>query len=59
MTNKFENIKSEEIKLNENGDVELSPELAEVVAGGFSPEEEDSESGNGLCANGSCTAHMD
>jgi hypothetical protein len=43
MTDKFENIESEEIKLNELGEVELSKELAGAVAGGFSPEKEDDE----------------
>ncbi|RZF90846.1 hypothetical protein LY624_17190 [Pseudoalteromonas sp. N1230-9] len=50
MSNKFENIKNEEIKLNELGEVELSEELAGVVAGGFSPEEEDEEGDTG-CGN--------
>ncbi|MCF7520090.1 MULTISPECIES: hypothetical protein [Pseudoalteromonas] len=53
MSKKFENIKNEEIKLNELGEVELSEELAGVVAGGFSPEEEDEETNVG-CANISC-----
>jgi hypothetical protein len=55
MTNKFENIESEEIKLNELGEIELSEELAGAVAGGFSPEEEDEE-GNVNCPvlNGVC-----
>ncbi|MCS6237661.1 hypothetical protein G3495_21495 [Shewanella baltica] len=57
MTTKFENIKSEDIKLNENGDVELSPELTEAVAGGFSPEEEENE-GTNNCLNISCAAEM-
>ncbi len=43
MTDKFENIESEEIKLNKNGEVELSDELANAVAGGFNPEEEEEE----------------
>lgn len=43
MTKKFENIKSQEIKLNELGEVELSEELANAVSGGFSPEEEEEE----------------
>lgn len=54
MTDKFENIESEEIKLNKNGEVELSDELANAVAGGFNPEEEQEDEGNGICANGSC-----
>jgi hypothetical protein len=51
MTDKFENIESEEIKLNELGEVELSEELAGAVAGGFSPEEEDEE---GITINFGC-----
>lgn len=43
MSDKFENIESEEIKLNKNGEVELSADLADAVAGGFNPEEEESE----------------
>lgn len=55
MTDKFENIKSEDIKLNKDGEVELSAELAEAVAGGFNPEEDESEAtNNGACANGVC-----
>lgn len=56
MSNKFENIKSEEIKLNELGEIELSEELTDAVAGGFSPEEEDEEGnvGCGNTVNGSC-----
>ncbi len=43
MTDKFKNIKSEEIKINKNGEVELSDDLANAVAGGFNPEAEDNE----------------
>lgn len=43
MTDKFEKIENEDIKLNEKGDIELSDELADAVAGGFNPEEEESE----------------
>lgn len=49
MTNKFENINSEEIKLNELGEIELSQELQDAVAGGFSPEEEEDAEGNKNC----------
>ena len=55
MTDKFENIENEEIKLNKNGDVELSDELANAVAGGFNPEEEEDECinvGNCPCNGG-------
>lgn len=31
MSNKFENIESEEIKLNELGEIELSEELTDAV----------------------------
>ncbi|MCF7501730.1 MULTISPECIES: hypothetical protein [unclassified Pseudoalteromonas] len=59
MSKKFENIKDEEIKLNELGEVELSEELTDAVAGGFSPEEEDEE-GNGICdINLSCGAEKE
>lgn len=51
MTKKFENIESQEIKLNELGEVELSEELANAVAGGFSPEEEEEE---GVTINFGC-----
>ncbi len=49
MTKKFENIESDEIKLNKNGEVELSDELAGAVAGGFNPEEEEEEIFDGNC----------
>lgn len=54
MTNKFENINSEEIKLNELGEIELSQELQDAVAGGFSPEEEEEAEGNFYCPNLGC-----
>jgi hypothetical protein len=53
MTNKLENIKNEEIKLNKDGEIELSEELSNAIAGGFSPEEEENE-GNIKCTNISC-----
>ncbi|NMM42242.1 hypothetical protein [Pseudoalteromonas arctica] len=61
MSNKFENIESEEIKLNELGEVELSEELTDAVAGGFSPEEEDEEgdTGCGITINFSCAAQQE
>jgi len=43
MTDKFENIKSEEIKLNDEGEVVLSGELANAVAGGVNPDGEEAE----------------
>jgi len=46
MSNKLENIKSEEIKLNKDGEVEIPEELqSEIddVAGGVSPEESEEE----------------
>ncbi len=43
MTNKLENITADEIKLNEDGDLELSTELQAVIAGGISPEEAEEE----------------
>lgn len=49
MTDKFENINSEEIKLNKDGELELSAELANAVAGGFSPEEEEEDEANVGC----------
>ncbi|PAJ75946.1 hypothetical protein CJF42_02680 [Pseudoalteromonas sp. NBT06-2] len=53
MTDKFENIESEEIKVNENGEVELSEELSTAVSGGFDPEQdEESEGSNGICGMG-------
>ncbi|AQP99735.1 hypothetical protein B0W48_07975 [Pseudoalteromonas aliena] len=60
MSNKFENIESEEIKLNELGEIELSEELTDAVAGGFSPEEEDEEgnTGCGNTVNGSCGSSL-
>ncbi|MBU2971603.1 hypothetical protein KO527_19840 [Pseudoalteromonas sp. C2R02] len=59
MTNKFENIESEEIKLNKNGEIELSPELADAVSGGFNPEQEDEEAAakNKICGLG-CAEHQ-
>ncbi|WP_282167713.1 hypothetical protein [Shewanella japonica] len=58
MTTKFENIENADIKVNQEGDVELSPELAEAVAGGFNPEEEELEGNNLGCINGSCAADL-
>lgn len=46
MTNKFENINKEDIKINENGDLELSKELTNAIAGGFNPEQEEAEIGD-------------
>ncbi|MBL4941338.1 MAG: hypothetical protein JKY81_06685 [Colwellia sp.] len=43
MTDKFENIKSDEIKINKDGEIELSDELANAVSGGFDPEAEEDE----------------
>lgn len=43
MTDKLENIKNEEIKMNKNGEIELSDELANAVAGGFSADGEEAE----------------
>ncbi|WP_042147894.1 MULTISPECIES: hypothetical protein [unclassified Pseudoalteromonas] len=57
MTDKLENIKNEEIKLNKDGEIELSEELTNAIAGGFSPEDEnEDEAINGSCPtlNGSC-----
>ena len=62
MTDKFENIDSEEIVLNANGELEISAELQDAVAGGFNPESEEEEMGvvdaevNTKCtvSNGSC-----
>lgn len=43
MTSKFEHITADEIKLNEQGNLELSSEMQDVVAGGISPEEAEEE----------------
>lgn len=55
MTNKLENIKAEEIKLNENGELELSEELQDIVSGGVSPEDAEEEGNNG-CVNIGCSS---
>jgi len=55
MTDKFENIKSEEIKLNADGEVVLSGELANAVAGGISPEGAENDSNNAGCVNLFCS----
>lgn len=39
MTDKFENIESEEIQINSKGEIQLSAELEEAISGGFNPEE--------------------
>ena len=41
MTDKFENIDSEEINLNNNAEIVLSDELTNAVAGGLSTEEDE------------------
>lgn len=56
MSKKFENIKNEEIKLNELGEVELSEELSDAVSGGFSPEEEDDE--HNVCQINHCKKEL-
>lgn len=43
MSKKIENIESDEIKLNKDGEVELSEELQNAIAGGVSPEEGEEE----------------
>lgn len=43
MKDKFDNIDSAEINVNKHGDVELSEELTNAIAGGFNPEEEENE----------------
>jgi hypothetical protein len=43
MTDKFENIDSEEIKLTQSGELEISASLQDAVAGGFDPETEEDE----------------
>jgi hypothetical protein len=43
MSDKFENIDSEEIQLNKDGELQISDALQDAVAGGFNPEEEDNE----------------
>ena len=56
MTDKFENIESEEIKIKNNGEIELSDALTEAVAGGFDPEQDEEdemkEISNGICGAG-------
>lgn len=57
MTDKFESINSEEIKLNNKGELELSEELMHAIAGGFTPEEGEEEGTNHSCPstiNGNC-----
>lgn len=43
MTDKFENINADEIKLNANGELEISEALQDAVAGGFDPEAAEDE----------------
>jgi hypothetical protein len=43
MTDKFENIDSEEIQLSKDGELKISGELQDAVAGGFNPEAEEDE----------------
>lgn len=61
MTNKLENIKAEEIKLNEHGELELSEDLLDAISGGVSPEEADEEDINQGCGNtvnGTCGSNQ-
>lgn len=52
MSDKLENIESQDIQIDANGDVELSDDLQSAVAGGFSPEsEEDEAADNTGCGN--------
>ncbi|WP_299493939.1 hypothetical protein [uncultured Shewanella sp.] len=43
MTDKLKNIKENDIKLNEDGAVEISDELQDVIAGGVNPEAQEQE----------------
>lgn len=57
MTNKLENITTEDIKLNENGELELSEDLQDAIAGGVGPEDVDEEGNSGCntgCKNTGC-----
>ena len=59
MSDNLKNIKSEEIKLNKDGEVEMPEELqsqVDDVAGGISPEESEEEGNNG-CTNNGCVIH--
>ncbi len=49
MTDKFQNIESEEVKLNKDGEIELTSELAKAVSGRFNPEEDENETHNFNC----------
>ncbi len=54
MSNKIGNIQTDEIKLNEDGTIELSEELQNAVAGGVSPEDTEEEGTNVGCINFGC-----
>jgi hypothetical protein len=54
MTDKFENIDCEEIKMNDFGELEISDALLDAVSGGFNPEEEEEELPD---TNNGCTVH--
>lgn len=43
MSKKLESIKAEEIKLNSNGDLDVSVELQDLIAGGTNPEDTEEE----------------
>jgi hypothetical protein len=60
MTNKFENIESDDVKLNKDGELEVSEELAGAIAGGFNPEEEEDEDVNNGCTvtNNGCSRQL-
>lgn len=47
MSDKLANITAEEITLGKDGELELSVELLDAVAGGVSPEDTEEESNTG------------
>lgn len=51
MSKKSERIKTEEIKLNSNGDLDISDELQDLITGGTNPEDTEEE---GIVINFNC-----
>lgn len=51
MSSKLEKIESGDILIGETGELELSEELQDAVAGGFDPELEEGDEANTACGN--------
>lgn len=60
MSNKFQNIKSKHISLDQSGELQLSEELKDLIAGGISPEDTEEEANVGCkVSNSGCGRQVD